>query len=331
MSKDAGAEFDIPGTDVTPGAAEPRPWWRRHLKAIVLAIIVALLIWYPIGMLWVQHIDDDPSFAPSDADMASNGSRAVTMAAMLIDREVNQHRWVASDPFFLPGSALDNMPNFQQGIMASLGRFAFEMTDQLGRARGSSRADPDLQKAAGLLQYPGDRWLLNFSNSLLPGASSVSQYRDARNALIAYNRRVAEGSASFERRSDNLQAAIDRIAADLGSASAVIDQHVSENSHQWIDWHSDDVFYSVKGQSYAYYLLLRELGRDYEAVLKEKELSNVWQNMLVSLRDAATIRPWIVSNGSPDGQFLPNHLAVQGFYLLRARTQLREVSQILQK
>jgi hypothetical protein len=39
----------------------------------------------------------------------------------------------------------------------------------------------------------------------------------------------------------------------------------------------------------------------------------------------------IVWNGYPDGLLIPNHLAAQGFYLLRARTQLRELTSILLK
>jgi hypothetical protein len=53
--------------------------------------------------------------------------------------------------------------------------------------------------------------------------------------------------------------------------------------------------------------------------------------MLESLFRAAEMRPWVVVNGTPDGQFLPNHLAGQGFLLLRARTQLREITDILVK
>ena len=99
------------------------------------------------------------------------------------------------DPFFQPGVMLDNMPNFQQGIMSALARFGFELTDQLGRTRGSSEADPDLQRAAGLLQYPGNVWIWNPSVSLAPRASSESQYRDAREKLLTYNRRLAAGNA----------------------------------------------------------------------------------------------------------------------------------------
>ena len=45
---------------------------------------------------------------------------------------------------------------------------------------------------------------------------------------------------------------------------------------------------------------------------------------LESLREAAQLDPLIVTNGSPDGIFPNSHLTAQGFYLLRARTQLRE-------
>ena len=40
--------------------------------------------------------------------------------------------------------------------------------------------------------------------------------------------------------------------------------------------------------------------------------------------------PPIVSNGAGD-DLTPSYLKVQGFYLLRARTQLREVTNILLK
>jgi hypothetical protein len=41
--------------------------------------------------------------------------------------------------------------------------------------------------------------------------------------------------------------------------------------------------------------------------------------------------PLIVANGAQDGLVVPSHLSAQGFYLLRARTQLREVGDALAK
>jgi len=53
--------------------------------------------------------------------------------------------------------------------------------------------------------------------------------------------------------------------------------------------------------------------------------------MLGSMRTAAVLQPFVVVNGAPDSQFMPSHLATQGFYLLRARTQLKEIGNILLK
>ena len=309
-----------------------RPGMSGIVKRGLLAFVIVVLLYYPIGMLMVNAIDDDPNFAPAGQDAAKpGGSQVVAMMAALIDREVNTNSWVANDPFFQPGVMLDNMPNYQTGIMSALARFSFEMTDQVGRARGSSEADPDLQKAAGLLQYPGDVWLWNPTVSLAPRASSESQYRSARKALLSYNTRLEAGNATFERRADNLMATIERIVSDLGSQSAVIDDEVRLHSSDFIDMNADNVFYNTKGKLYGYYLILKTLGEDFQPIIKEKNLTKNWDQMLDTFREAAELSPWVVVNGAPDAAIQPSHLASQGFYLLRARTQAREVANILLK
>lgn len=303
-----------------------------------MRILVGLLLFLALGwgaaMFITSTVDDNPDFASSgtlDPATHQGGSRAVTVAAALIDREVNQHPWVANDPFFLPGYYLDNMPNFQQGIVYALGRFSVLMSDQVGRARGSSQVDPDLDAAAGLLKYAGDVWIFNPKTSLLPTASSEAQYRDARKRLLNYNQRLREGKAVFDPRSDNLTAMLDSIAGDLGSQSAIIENYLREHKFWLVEGHADDIFYSTKGRAYAYYILLRELSHDYAQVIKERDLTNVWDNMLRSFREVATLHPYVIVSAAPDSQFLPSHLAAQGFYLLRARTNLREITGILTK
>ncbi len=338
-SVDAAADGAV-DADAAPRGRLGRSWRNINdrpgaggvAKRAVIAIAIIVLLYYPIGMLMVNNVDDDPNFTPTGIDAAKpNSSQAVAMMAALIDREVNDHSWVANDPFFQPGVMLDNMPNFQTGIMSALARFSFEMTDQVGRSRGSSEADPDLQKAAGLLQYPGDVWLWNPSVSLAPRASSESQYRAARKALLRYNGRLATGDATFERRADNLMATIERIASDLGSQSAVLDDEVREHSGDFIDMNADDVFYNTKGKLYGYYLILKALGEDFAPVIKEKNLAANWERMLETFREAAELSPLVVVNGAPDATFQPSHLAAQGFYLLRARTQAREIANVLLK
>ena len=301
----------------------------RYGGIILLLSFVLLVCYYGFGMIIVHKIDDDPDFKSDSTPVG--GSNAVSVVAALIDREVNTNSWVANDPFFMPGYVLDNMPHYQQGIIYAISRFAVEMTDQIGRSRGSSEVDKDLDKASGLLKYPGTTWIFDFSTSIVPTASSESQYRSARRSLLAYNQRLAKDEAKFERRADNLQATLLRFTADLGSSSAVIDDHLAKAGQWGIDTEADDIFYSAKGRLYAYYLILRDLGKDFESVNANKELSPSWLLMLDSLRQASSLDPLVVVNGKPDGLVGPSHLAALGFYLLRARTQLREIINILQK
>jgi hypothetical protein len=306
-----------------------RPWYRRRLWIWPLVLIGLLALYYLGGMLWLHEIDDDPDFA-LQSSAPDGGSQAVAVAADLIDREINTHRWVANDPLFLPGSLLDNMPEYQQGIVTAISRVSLELADQIARTRGSSQVDPDLDRASGLLRYPGTIWIFDFRTSWAPTASSEQQYRQAMVALRSYNERLTQGQAVFETRADNLLATLDRIAADIGSSSASIDRHLAESGF-WPDFAADNLFYANKGRLYAYFLLLRAMQVDFADVIRERQLAGAWTQTVESFRAAATLQPWVVVNGAPDGQLLPNHLAAQGFFLLRARTQLREVSNILLK
>ncbi|MCR9254481.1 MAG: DUF2333 family protein [Alphaproteobacteria bacterium] len=297
------------------------------------AVFAAVVFYYLIGAALVHKVDDNLDFkdAAWRDTVGENASKAVGVSAALLRREVEGYGWVANNPFFLPGSILDNMPNFQVGIVQALSRFGVELTDQIGRTRGSSQVDADLEKAAGLLKYPPDVWLFDFSTSWAPTASSDAQYRAARRSLISYNERLANGNAVFDARADNLLGTLDRVATDLGSASAVIDSHLREGGPWPVDYVVDDIFYRNKGKLYAYYMLLTALGEDFEAVLRDRQLGPVWAQMLASLREAAELDPLVVVGGAADGLLFPNHLTSQGFFLLRARTQLREVTNILLK
>jgi hypothetical protein len=321
--------FRRPIGAVSTGLASMKKGGRFRWRWIVGGLVVLFVLYYPVGALIVENIDDDPQFAPSG--MAPGESRAVAVAAGLVTREVDVHSWTPMQPFFMPAGILDNMPNFQRGIAAALGRFSTELMDQLGRTRGSSQTDRDLEQARGFLNEQPNVWIWQPSVSFWPSATSAQKYRAGRDKLVSYNKRLAAGQAVFERRSDNLQALLDRIANDEGSDSAVIDQQIIEQAGNLFDMHCDDIFYFNKGRLYANYLLMRELGADFEQVIKEKGLTPSWQQTVETFRIASQLEPWVVWNGWPDAFLIPNHLAAQGFYLLRARTQLREISAILLK
>lgn len=298
--------------------------WRKVAVAIPLAFILYILIGMPV----VHRVDDNLNLPTVTS---AGASRAVTDIAYLVRRETTDHGWTPNDPVFQPGWWLDNTPNYQKGMMGALSRFTFELRDQIGRTRGSSAVDADLEQAAGNLAKEPDRWVIDFSTSILPTTPSDAYFRQAVKQLEAYNARLASGNAVFERRADNLLATLDRIALDLGASSAALETYIGENSGGVLpDFGADDLFYQVKGQVYAYTVILEALRQDFAKVIEDRELSALYGELLKSLRSAATLEPLIVANGAIDG-VLANHLSMQGFYLLRARTQLREVSNILLK
>ena len=167
--------------------------------------------------------------------------------------------------------------------------------------------------------------------SLAPAQSSEAQYRAAMRALLSYNDRLTKGQATFEPRADSLQATLDGIGKDLGDASSEIERQIDDNSGNWLDFNADDVFYRSKGLSYAYAIMLRDLGGDFKQIIEEKGATQIWQRLVGSLMEVAALRPWVVVNGRPDALLQPNHLAAEGFYIQRARTQLYELIDVLQK
>ncbi len=317
--------FDGPDFDAPEAPPSRRP--RRAGLGFVILLIAALGLYYPIGMSVLPSIDDDPEFSIAAPPIGS--SRAIALAAALVEREVDLRHWAANDPFFMPGWMLDDLPNFQMGIVAGLVRVTQVLAEQAGRPRGQSRLDADLDRALGLLKYPGNVWIFDLSAGFGATASSEAQYRAARKALLAYNDRVAAKRATFDRRPEALVAVLDAVSADIDTQVALIEKRLDESAGNMLDFTADDVFYAAKGRLYAYALFLRELGQDFERVLAEKKAEPAWKKMLGALGEAASLHPWIVINGAPDSMLLPSHLAGLGYAVLRARARMAEAAAAL--
>ncbi len=296
---------------------------------IILAVLLILLIGYPAAAWIYSTIDDDPNFGPPPAVMRAHQSAGVAAAIALIDREVNKNGWAPSAPFFDPPALLDDMPSYQEGIVAALGQFAIALRDRMGRAPGAMEADSDLSSAADSLQYPPNLWYWNPSVSIWPSSSSEGQYRDAIESLSNYNLRLVGGEAGFDSRAEALQVVLGRIANDLGSSSAIIENHLRRGVGLPYHGGAADIFYSNKGRMYAYYIVLKGLQVDYADAIRERHLQATWLNMMASLRAGAGLRPSIVFDGAPDSDLVACTLCGEGFYLLRVRSELNEIANAL--
>jgi hypothetical protein len=266
-------------------------------------------------------------------------SAIVQVTADLTDFNVNQNAWISSMILYKVGffgldwddtPFLDNKASFQRGINSAVRRTAIELVDTLGRVRGTSQIDGDLQKARGNLQFTEDSWYFGLS-PFGPKTPTPSYYRSAVNDLRTFNTKLENCNAIFDARADNLIQFIDRIANDIGATSAILKDRSENHNNGWFDTRADDRFWFAYGQLYAYYGLMNAAQVDFSQVLAEKHLEPLWDGMDGQLRSALNIQPWIIANGSEGGWLLPNHLTTMGFYILRVRSNLIDIKQVLQQ
>lgn len=310
-----------------PSLAGIRSGARRGLRWSLIAAnlsgAVVLGSW-----LWLYKINDDPNFVPPV--ITEGGLRSIDMAAALVLREVEDTAWVPNDPAFLPGAWLRNMKAYQEGLIYSQSRFAFELADSLGRSRGASGVDPDLDRAAGLLRFPGNVWRFDFEKSWAPTVTSEAQYRSAARALASYNMRLAQGQAIFDPRPDNLSATLERIESDISSQANALINHVERHAEgRPTATTANETFYTTKGRLYGYLMVLDALGTDFDAVIDQAGARLVWDGMLASLRKAAVIHPVFLTDSPPGTMILPSHTSELGFFTLRAQTQMGDVLAIM--
>ena len=227
-------------------------------------------------------------------------------------------------PFF------DNKASFQRGVNQTVRRTAVELVDTLGRVRGTSQIDPSLQSARGKLQFDESIWYFSL-RPFGPKTPTPSFYRSAIKDLRAFNERLAKCEALFDARADNLLRFIDRIASDIGATSAILKDRSERYNSGWFDTRADDRFWFAYGQLYAYSGILTAAQADFQDVIAQRGLAHLWAILTDQLRASLNIQPFIVSNGAESGWLMPSHLATMGFYILRVRSNLVEIRQILER
>lgn len=292
-------------------------WW-QIAAGLVLAIV---FLYYPIGGWMINSIDTSSAYK---AKSVNGNLAAIDMVSHLVNREVHEKMWTPNLPFLFPCYFLDNMPNFQLGLMSAVGQVAAAM-DRIAMPMSSTEADEQLSEAAELLQYPGNVWLFSPQNKLLPVPSSNTQYKKGRKKLNNFNHEMALGKVVLPRSAQNLTLILKNIRKDMLRQIGKVEGHVRENQKNWIDLKADDVFYFSQGKLYAYAQILRALGMDFKDVLVKYEVYQQWTAMLKSLDEASDLNPTIVRNAKVNSSLAPNHLAVINYFAARAVNRLDNV------
>ena len=284
-------------------------WW-HIIAATAFAVI---FLYYPLGGLIISNTST-PSFQPQSDDQ---GLSTIDSLNFLIAQEVHHKIWTPNLPILFPSYFLDNMPNFQLGVISAvsstaqaLDKFSFETSDTNSRN--------DLHKAAELLQYPGNIWLFSPQNSLKPATSSSTQYKKSRRLLKNFNLSLIEGKTTLPLDESNFVIVLKRIRKDLNNLVKTTSDHVRENQDLFIDTKSDDIFYNAYGKIYAYAQIAKGLGHDFKDVLVDYDIYAIWSSLIKTLDETSSFEPWIVRNGQLQSSFSPNHLITLSYQASRS-------------
>ncbi|MBY5366494.1 DUF2333 family protein [Rhizobium leguminosarum] len=277
--------------------------------------------------------------AAATAPKTCQRSAIVDVAADLTDFNVNQNAWISSMLLYKMGffgidwdhtPFLDNKASFQRGVNQAVRRTSAELVDTLGRVRGTSGINNDLQSARGNLQFDENSWYFGL-NPFGPKTPTPSYYRSAIGSLRKFNTDLALCNVVFDGRADNLMQFIDRIANDLGGTSDMLAERSENHNRGWFDTRADDRFWFAYGQLYGYYAIMAAAQADFSQVVAERNLGTIWAGTMRQFQAALRIQPAIISNGREDGWIMPSHLATMGFYILRVRSNLVEIRSVLDR
>jgi hypothetical protein len=328
-------------------ADAPRPRARRWPWIAGVAALVVALAW-GLSFYWSR----EPAVLWVVAE-TETGERAVvgysTVHTLIdvVDWLLEKPGGYLSNDVMPPGLWLDNMPNFEFGVLTQCRDLARVLRNYHSRSQSQSIEDQDLEIAEPALNTDSESWLF-------PAAEA--RYRDATEALLSYEARLTDadpGNAQFYARADNLRewlAVVElrlgslsqRLSASVGQARVNTDlggapagEAARESSGDvivktpWLE--IDDVFYEARGTAWALLLFLRAAQFDFERTLEDK-------NAIVSLRQIireleeglAPIRSPMILNGQGFGMF-PNHSLVLASYLSRAHSAVADLRSLLEQ
>jgi hypothetical protein len=329
--------------------AAPRRRWLRRALLFTLLLVAALLA----VPMW-RWSTPPAAFDPLVQAKARNGSGALVVGVattatlarvgeLLLDKDGGY----LSNDVMPPGIFLDDMPNWEFGVIEQSRDLALALRRDFSRSLTQSVEDKDLAEAQPLFSTTHDRWLL---------PSTESQYRAAIERIDAYRLRLGDGDvhdAQFYARADNLASYLGMVESRLGSLSQRLSAAVGPtredtdlandpNARQtkpndtprevrtpWRD--IDDVFYEARGSCFALIHFLKAIEHDFAEVLADKNATVTLRQIIGELE--ATQEPLgspVILNGSPYG-FFANHSLVLANYIARANASIIELRKLLER
>lgn len=337
------------GTPSLAGQMPPLP--RGRLGAVGGAILALITVELFLGLYW--------SLTPAEFDVNENARELlvppqetpmtgqVTTGALIraVETLLDKPGGYLSNDLFPPGVLLDNMPNWEFGVLVQSRDLARALRNDFSRSQSQSTEDRDLIVAEPLLNFDSESWML---------PSSEGEYRKAMEALKRYDARLGNPNArdaQFYARADNLREYLGQVEKRLGSLSQRLAASVGQERDNTdlagdagaqqstrtdtvlrvrTPWYEiDDVFYEARGAAWALLHFLQAIEADFGPVLDNKNARASLRQIIRELSATQqTVWSPVILNGSGFG-FVANHSLVMASYISRANAAVIDLRNLL--
>lgn len=316
---------------------------KKVWKVVAALVAVLLLIDVALGIYWSSEPDMLVIEQPTQAVTGEvTTDTLIQVASTLLEKKGG---YLSND--MMPHRLwLDNMPNWEYGVLVQVRDMSRILRRDMSRSQSQSLADDDLAVAEPQFNFDSTSWAI---------PSTEGEYKRAIKALKSYKQRLLLSDnnpkkARFYARADNLDAWLADVQHRLGDMSQKLSDSVGREqinldgepadgvgddlaSQQvktpWLK--IDDVFYEVRGASWALVALMQAVEIDFADVLRKKNATASYRQMLRELESTQqTLWSPMVLNGSGFGMFA-NHSLVMANYISRANAAIIELRQLLQK
>jgi hypothetical protein len=290
----------------------------RKYKGMIL-VVLALLVIFVLGVMIVNS--RKPGYhALEGMDKAVKGAHFIGINRVLVKDMADN--WLPNDMFW-PTVFLDNMPNFQIGVLEVVRYNTRVLRDNLSRMRTTDKLDSNAEAAFTALSNDPYKWWF---------PSAESKWKMAHSHLGAYYKDLVAGKSHFYARADNLVELLNQYLSLMGGANTRLinaprDVHATLSVEEEkgatspgamvnieIPWHEiDDNFYYAQGVAYALYESFRAIRLDFSDVLTDKNSLQMADKILEVL-GRCQFEPWIVFNGDPGSIFANHSLNLSGVF-----------------
>jgi hypothetical protein len=275
------------------------------------------------------------------------GSATVATIITLSDMLLNKSGGFLTNDISPPGIMMDNIPNWEFGVLVQLRDMARTLRNNLSRSQSQSTEDQGLVTAENQFYFDNDSWML---------PESETEYQKGIEALEGYLVRLGdddEQSAQFYARADNLRTWLSEVETRLGSLSQRLSTSVGQrhldvslagdpaavqstatqpDAQVKTPWSElDDVFYEARGTTWAILHLLKAIEVDFRDVLEKKNALISLQQIIRELEPTQdTLWSPMILNGGGFG-IVANHSLVMGAHISRANAAIIDLRRLLQE